>query len=308
MPITLPPISRRRFLGGSLAAGAGLMWRHAPAWSADVPAADPECFALLSDTNVDADRAAASRGIVMWDNMARAVADIVKHGRRPAAILHGGDCVHLVGRAADYAALVESLRPLREAGLPIHLALGNHDDRENFRKAFPAGEDAAARPVADRHVAVVESPRANWFLLDSLMVTRLTPGNLGEAQLKWLAAALDARAGKPALLLVHHQPELTGRPAISGILDSKALLDVILPRRQVKAVFFGHTHDWNVAAHEGVHMVNLPPVAYVFDAARAKPSGWVEAVLGEAEVALQLRCLDPAHAQHGERHKLRWRK
>ena len=50
MPIQLPPISRRRFLAGSLAAGAGMLLPRR-LLADDVPV-DPNRFALLADTHV----------------------------------------------------------------------------------------------------------------------------------------------------------------------------------------------------------------------------------------------------------------
>jgi 3',5'-cyclic-AMP phosphodiesterase len=98
------------------------------------------------------------------------------------------------------------------------LALGNHDHRERFLKVL-AADAQAANAVADRHVLMVPTPRANWFVLDSLAKTRQTPGALGEAQLGWLAKALDQAADKPALLVVHHQPDLS--PNTTGLTDTK---------------------------------------------------------------------------------------
>ena len=53
---------------------------------------------------------------------------------------------------------------------------------------------------------LVEGPRANWFLLDSLDEPNKTPGVLGDKQVAWLGQALDARANKPAILVAHHNP------------------------------------------------------------------------------------------------------
>ena len=53
MPITLPAVSRRRFLAASAAATAGLLTRH-NAFGVE-SAVDPSRFALLSDTHIDAD-------------------------------------------------------------------------------------------------------------------------------------------------------------------------------------------------------------------------------------------------------------
>ena len=82
---------------------------------------------------------------------------------------------------------------VRKSGLTLHLTLGNHDHRGNFMKALP--EDAAAAKdggLADRHVTLIESARADLYMLDSLDVTNNTPGVLGEGQLAWLAKSLDS--------------------------------------------------------------------------------------------------------------------
>ena len=201
---------------------------------------------------------------------------------------------------------MKSLQPLREARLPVHLALGNHDDRDHFWKALPAEDEARKdtrnRPVEGRQAMVVESERANWFVLDSLEHTTATPGRVGKEQLKWLEGALEERHDKPALVMVHHDPT---NAKTAGLRDTAELMEVIGPRKQVKVLFFGHTHDWEVGRQDGIHMINFPPVAYVFKT--GKPNGWVEATLADKGMTLQLHCLDPRHAQNGQRAQLEWR-
>jgi Icc protein len=301
MPIVLPPVSRRRFLTGSLAAGAALLLPRR-SW-ADDAAPDPHRFALLSDTHIHADRAFAKADANPWDNLQRACAQILAAPKRPAAVLVNGDCAAHQGHAADYATLIDALAPLRKGGLPIHLAMGNHDDRANFWQALPA-DVARQQALADRHVCLIESPRANLLILDSLDVVAKTPGLLGERQLVWLAKTLDARADKPALVFVHHDPDQ--RPEkVTGLTDTKALLDVILPRKQVKAYVYGHTHSWRHADRDGLHWVNLPPTAWLFG--QGKPRGWVELTLAEQGATFELHTLDAAHAQNGEKLELKWR-
>jgi 3',5'-cyclic-AMP phosphodiesterase len=310
MPITLPPLSRRRFLAGSLAAGAGLLLRSPWLGAADAPATDPHRFALLSDLHVAADPAVVARGVNMFNNMKQASAEVLALDPRPAAVIVDGDLAYLKGLAEDYATVVGLLKPVREAGLPVHLTLGNHDDRAKFWQAIPpppAADRAGARPVEDRQVLTVESPRANWFILDSLDKTNGTPGVLGKKQLDWLAGALDAKADKPALVMVHHDPDDKPKPQgkVTGLTDAAALLEVLRPRKQVKVLFYGHTHDWHLEDRDGLHLVNFPPVAYPFKA--GKPSGWVDAHLREDGMTLELRSIDPKHPQHGEKHELKWR-
>jgi Icc protein len=303
MPITLPPISRRRFLAGSLAAGAGVL-AGPRLWAADGTtdvAIDADRFALLSDTHVSGNRDHVERGANMFEHARRVVDQLVALDPRPAAVTINGDCAFLHGEREDYAAFVESLRPLREAGLPVHCTLGNHDNRRRFWDAIPAqaGQD---RAVNGQHITVIESPKANWFLLDSLQKTDVTAGKLGSTQLEWLAAELDRRDDRPAMVMLHHQPD---KPDGGGLTDTKALLEVLRPRRQVKAYFFGHTHVWTNRDQDGLHLVNLPPVAYVFSP--EQPSGWVDARLSDAGAAFTLHSLDTTHPKHGKTVELSWR-
>src|SRR5947209_14904963 len=162
MPITLPPIPRvpriprRRFLGGSLAACASLLLgpRHwaGRALAADERKSDPHRFALLSDVHIAADPSAHERDVVMANHLKQVVDELLRLDPRPAWVSVDGDCAYHLGLPGDYATLAGLLRPVREAGLPIHLTVGNHDRRDNFHEAFAAGGGAAQdkSPVEDR--------------------------------------------------------------------------------------------------------------------------------------------------------------
>jgi 3',5'-cyclic-AMP phosphodiesterase len=305
MPISLIP-SRRRFLAASLAAGAGLLLNGRRAFAA--PEFDPDRIALLSDIHINADPAKTDRGINMAEHLQKAVGEILelqKGSRLPAAAIVNGDCATLLGL----------LRPLADAGLPIHCGMGNHDDREQFRKTIPYEKfapGAADESVNPRHLLTLRTPKADWVILDSLDKTNSTPGVVGEAQLAWLKATLDARRDRNVLVMVHHDPHLpapatqpTTKPIkISGITDTPALMDVLLPRRQVKALFFGHTHVWSQKQIDGLHLVNLPAVAYVFG---KQPSAWTDCRLSAGGATLELHCIDPKHAKQGEHVELKWR-
>jgi 3',5'-cyclic-AMP phosphodiesterase len=301
MPIHLAPVSRRRFLARSLAAGAGLAL--GPQLLAEETRPDENFWALLADPHIAADRAQSSHGVNMADHFAVVSRELCDGAARPAGVFVVGDCAYSRGEKGDYSVLADLLGALRRAQMTVHLALGNHDNRERFWEAL-AEERTVQRPLADKQAALVRAHRANWFVLDSLEKTLSTPGWLGREQLDWLARALDANPGKPALVLVHHNPG--ERQGIPGLRDTAALFEVIRPRKQVKAYIFGHTHDWNVAQDDsGIHLVNLPPVAYVFR--EGKPSGWVRAVLEENGMRLELRCVNPAHPAQGQVVHLAWR-
>ena len=300
MPIHLPPISRRQFLVRSLAGGAALAL--SPSLLAAAKGADPNSWALLADTHLAADPSAVMREINMTDHFTKVSAELLALPQRPAGVFVTGDCALNSGQAGDYQRVAALLEPIRQGQMPVHLALGNHDNRERFWEALPK-DKATLGSLADRQVALLRTPRANWFVLDSLETTLSTPGLLGRKQLDWLAGALDANAKKPALVLLHHNPGISGNV---GLKDTVELFEIIRPRKQVKAYIFGHTHAWNVWQDaSGIHLVNLPPVSYVFEP--GQPAGWVHATLGGNAMRLELRCVDTAHKAHGQVQELRWR-
>jgi 3',5'-cyclic AMP phosphodiesterase CpdA len=301
MPIHLPPLSRRQFIAGTFAASAALVARS-PLFGAERPV-DEHTWALISDPHIAADRAKIAREINMAAQLERVVDDVLRQPRRPVGALINGDLAFNTGESADYGTFAELVRPLRTAGLPLTLALGNHDNRERFWAALSA-DKSVVPALDDRQVAIVPTPRANWFMLDSLEKTMSTPGLLGAAQLAWLATALDAHADKPALVMTHHNPSLD--PAKINIRDEAAFFDVIRPRRHVKAYFFGHSHRWSVERDaSGLHLINLPTTAYPFD--KAQPIGWTLAQLEPRGMRLELRCLDSKRADHGQKVELAWR-
>ena len=294
-------ITRRRFLAGSLAAAG---WLCARPIAAAPSGTDPNRWVLLSDTHIWEKRDQKYRSTNPAENFLQARAEILALKPRPSGVIFTGDLAFLEGQAADYAVLADLVQPLRQAGIGLHFALGNHDHRGNFWRAFPEAKPAASPPVPDKHVGIVSAERGNWFLLDSLEKTKATPGLLGKAQLEWLAKELDARPDRPAIVVAHHPRDLTA--GLEGLKDTDALFDVLRPRKQVGAYVFGHTHRWHVSAYRSIHLVNVPTTAWLFDA--KEPRGWVDVRLHPDGMTLTLNALDKKHKKHGETVELTWRR
>jgi len=303
MPVHLPPFSRRRFIAGSLAAGAG--WAlGAGLFAAEEKPVEENLWVLLSDTHIAADKSIVHLGANMTDNLRAVCGEVTALPRRPAGVIISGDCAYNQGETGDYTAITGLLQPLRAAQMPVRITVGNHDDRGHFWRSL-AGADEPQRPVPDHQTALIKTPRANWFILDTLEKTLSTPGLLGPEQLQWLAGALDANADRPALVVAHHHLTTLGEPSIA-LKDSEEFLAVIRPRKQVKAYFYGHTHNWNLQRDpSGIHMINLPPTAYLFSP--GPPNGWVRAALEPNGVRLELSCLDRKHKEHGKVVELEYR-
>ena len=313
MSIHIIPITRRRFLRvsarGAIAAIAVPSVRATP--SKEVPV-DPHRFAFLSDTHIMADPTAVARGINMADHLRQVVAEIAARTAMPAGVVVNGDLATdgSPPTAGAYRYFAQLLDPLGERGMPIHLTMGNCDRRSLFSETLTAMLPGAP-PVAGRLVDVLQTERANFFLLDSLYNTErtVTEGDLGMKQIEWLARALDQHAEKPAVVICHHnvnQPEAkSGTAQEGGLRDGAALVDVLRPRKHVKAFIFGHTHEWRRWDLDGIHFINLPTTAYIFDP--DEPRGWVDVRLEKRGMSLMLESLDKTHPKHGEKLVLRWR-
>jgi 3',5'-cyclic AMP phosphodiesterase CpdA len=298
MPISLPPISRRAWLTNSLAAGLASL---APrSWGAAQP--PKETWVLFSDTHIAADPALVARKACMAENLTRCVNQVLKLGQKPFGVMVNGDCVYMEGLKEDYETFGGLIAPLREAGLQVHCTLGNHDDRKNFMAAFTSVEDP--RPVEGKHVSVLSSATVNWVLLDSLDQVNKTPGVLGAAQLGWLDRTLKNLPERPTFVVAHHNPQVPVPEGEkhTGLVDSDGMFDVLARhQKKVRAFIYGHTHTWAHVQHEatGIHLLNLPPVAYVFNEAR--PNGWVMASVAGDAMDFELRCLNPNHEQHRQK-------
>jgi len=324
MPIHLDsaPLSRRRFVSSLLAmsgAAGGLFGRFGALSAVAESGQDAaEAWVLFSDTHIAADPEFNARGINMAAHLRQGLSEALSmHARKPMqGLLINGDCAYLDGQAGDYATLGSLLVPVVEKGIPIHVTLGNHDERERIQQGlgsvFGSGGQAAGKgsgrvraELSDKLASCVHGRFCDWYLLDSLAVTNKTPGRVGEAQLAWLSACLKAAPERPALVMVHHNPQPKFIEKVSGLEDTDALLDLLLPLKQVKALFFGHTHVNLTLTVEGLHLVNLPACAYRFRP--EQPTGWTSALVDARGCSLTLFDTEKSHELHQKEVRLDWR-
>jgi Icc protein len=192
--------------------------------------------------------------------LAAALADAaVRHGPggpMPAAFaVVTGDLVR-DGEPAAYARLRGVLEGLP---WPVHLLLGNHDDRGAFRDAFPEApldEDGFVQQA-------VPTPAGTCLMLDTHAPGR-PDGELCARRLGWLSARLEESTG-PALLFLHHPPLPVGIPFMDGIglRDPDALWGALAPHRaRVRHVFHGHLHRPIAGSWRGIPLSSLRGTAF----------------------------------------------
>jgi 3',5'-cyclic-AMP phosphodiesterase len=300
MPEIYHKQNRRSFLKSSVQA-AGLLAAYGTGITsvlAGTPGAAPDetHLALLSDTHIAEDAQNLYRGFYPYKNLRSVVPKVLE--TRPDAVLINGDVARLTGEKGDYAQVKTLLEPVAQQR-PVYMTLGNHDDRENIRAAFPPGKEA--KDVKNKHVLVIEQPATRFVLLDSLLYVNKTAGLLGNSQRSWLEGMLRTSDDKPTVLFVHHT--LTEQD--DALLDVDRLFALIKPHRKVKAVFYGHSHEYKYEVLDGIHLVNQPAVGYNFS--DAEPVGWLTGKFRRQGVDLTLNAFAGNTREHGKTRSLAWR-
>jgi 3',5'-cyclic AMP phosphodiesterase CpdA len=292
------PIDRRSFIKTSLAAmGAMVTVGPGSGFGADSSRRAVTRWAFLSDTHIPADVENNYRGFYPYQNLQKVAADIALASPDCAAIT--GDLARLSGQPGDYTNLKKLLSPIAEK-TPVFMALGNHDDRQNFHKVFTENP-GQKQSVKGKHVIVAKDGPIRVITLDSLLYANKTPGLLGKAQRQWLEDYLKQSDETPTILCFHH----TMRDGDGDLLDVPRLFDLVKPVRKVKAIMYGHSHVYGYSRFKGIHLINLPAVGYNFG--DTQPVGWVEANLTAKGGKFTLHALDGNIENDGGVQRLTWR-
>lgn len=196
----------------------------------------------------------------------RTVAAIRALAPRPDLLLATGDLIDR-GDTDSYERLREALEGLP---FPVYMALGNHDDRANFKAVFPHYD------YVDGFLQyVIETPALRLLVLDTLEEGR-HGGAFCETRAKWLADRLDEAPDKRTLIVQHHPPVEVGiawmntDPAEPWVARLAACLH---GRPNVVGMVCGHIHRAITTHWEDLVVATCPSTA--------------------PQVALDLRPIDP---------------
>lgn len=297
MPQLYNKQNRRSFLK-STAQAAGMLTAYGMGLTSVLgeAKADETYLALLSDTHVAEDAQNVYRGFYPYKNLQTVVPQVLN--AKPDAVLINGDVARLTGEKGDYTQVKRLLEPIANQK-PIYMTLGNHDHRENIQEVFTNPKEK--QEVKDKRVAVIEQPATRFILLDSLMFVNKTPGFLGKTQRTWLGEFLQKSDDKPTILFVHHPPA----DEDSALLDTDKLFEIIRPIQKVKAVFYGHSHQYKYDLLDGIHLVNQPAIGYNF--ADNEPVGWISGKFRKEGAELTLHSFGGNQQENGKTKSLSWR-
>lgn len=165
-----------------------------------------------------------------------ALDSMVSEHRDAAFCVVTGDLAH-VGDPAAYAALARALAVMP---MPVHLLIGNHDDRQAFRRQFAQVPCDGNGFVQSR----LEFAQGTMLMLDTNL-PGVSHGVFCEQRQQWLAEQLALRNDAPLWIAMHHPPFDTGLPSMDaiGLVDAPAFARLVLPHRhRIRHLLFGHVH------------------------------------------------------------------
>ncbi|MDJ1008865.1 MAG: metallophosphoesterase [Paracoccaceae bacterium] len=167
-------------------------------------------------------------------NFDRALAHAMEAQSDAEALFITGDLSDW-GEEDDYRRLKVRIGKLP---MPVHLAIGNHDDRATFLRVFPelAGEGGFVHytaPLSLGHAVVLDT----WG-------PETHAGHFCAARAAWLDRTLAALPG-PVWLFLHHNPVPVGIGPIDEImlLDAERFATTLAPHAgRIAHIFHGHCH------------------------------------------------------------------
>ncbi len=229
-------------------------------------------------------------GLDPLDRLDRCLGDVVDRHPDADICVISGDLTDR-GEPAAYQALKSRLQGFP---CPVVLMLGNHDDRQNFRTAFPD------HPV-DGNGFVQTATSTDWgdvLCLDTLASGR-REGDLCSDRLDWFRKKLENAGDRRILVFMHHPPFDIGIPRLDVIrLDQPEEFASIVSRlgQNIRHLFFGHVHrpvfgSWNRVPHSALpainHQVPYDPVTPVMAYSNEPPAYAVVLADGETIVIHQ---------------------
>lgn len=253
-------------------------------------------FVVLSDLHLGPPGVPVN-GLDTGARAAKAVETILRDHADAAFVLLAGDLADQ-GEVAAYHHLRDLLAPLP---MPVHITLGNHDDRAAFLSVFGADRDDPQGRVSQ----VLDAGGHRIVLLDTTE-PGLVGGRLCQGRLDWLQARLDEARDRPLIIVQHHHANPLSLPVDEIILENAEDYLAVLQRHpEIRQVIAGHVHLPSAAVWRGIPMTTLAGSHYSVTPHVPGVPGAQRQLEGPAQMAVVLAADDgvTVHFQdHGDRH------
>jgi 3',5'-cyclic AMP phosphodiesterase CpdA len=176
-------------------------------------------------------------GIDPYQRFLNGIHHVNKHHADAAGVILTGDLTD----SADTASYLRLQGMLQHLKPPVHLMLGNHDDRTTFRSVFtsaPCDENGFLQQAIDLGAT-------RLLLLDTVPDPDVgIAGWLCAARMIWLKTQLALARRRRVLVFMHHPPHKTGFVAMddSRLANEEEFYALLSEHGNVEHIFAGHIH------------------------------------------------------------------
>lgn len=236
-------------------------------------------FVVLSDLHLGP-AGAPVNGLDTGARLAAGVDTILRDHANADFVLIAGDLADL-GQEAAYHALRDLLAPLP---MPVHITLGNHDDRNTFLRVWGADRDHPQGRVSQ----VVDQGGYRVILLDT-SEPGLVAGRLCDGRKDWLRDRLSEAVDRPVIVVMHHHANRLSLPVDAIALeDGVGFADILNTHPDVRQVIAGHVHLPTTGLWRGLPMTTLAGSHYSVSPHLPGMDGAQKCLEGPAQMAVVL--------------------
>jgi 3',5'-cyclic AMP phosphodiesterase CpdA len=204
-------------------------------------------FLHISDLHIPSSEMETSHGVSPCQRLDHVIDSIDKLEYPPSFAIITGD-LSTEGTVEGYELVRRYTERLNEKRVRTILAMGNHDDRENYRQVFQT------RPSMEPIYYTEEYGELRIIVMDSLY-----PGSQGGhfegEQLDWLSEVLKKDAERPTIIAFHHPIYTLPQKVTEGKLFNGSQRDEfyrVVSGSNVLAIIHGHLHHNQVTTVNGV--------------------------------------------------------
>lgn len=193
----------------------------------------------------------------------------------------------LAGDLADLGqrdAYLRLQRLVERLPIPVHITLGNHDDRPTFLGVF--GEEYAAE--TGKLDKVVDAKGYRVIILDSSEPGRVD-GVLTTGQIDWLRARLAEATDRPVAVVLHHNANALHIASDDiRILEPAAFIAALKTHPDIRQVIAGHVHLTSTASWHGLPFTTLAGGHYSVSFNVDQPTAPFRRISGPGQMAVVL--------------------
>jgi 3',5'-cyclic AMP phosphodiesterase CpdA len=209
----------------------------------------PDHFLLhISDTHLLAGGGKLYDRVAADQHLRQLFDEFEASGGRPEAIVFTGDLADK-GESDAYAHIRAIVDPAAERlGAQVIWVMGNHDDRDAFRRGLLGDTFGGYRPV-DR----VDDVNGLRVITLDTTVPGHHHGAIAGEQLDWLAEELAIPAPHGSILALHHPPvpSVLDLAAAVELRDQSSLAEVV-EGTDIRSIIAGHLHYSSTATFAGI--------------------------------------------------------